>query len=758
MARKDSLSILCLAVMLLGMLSPRAQAADPVRSFDGSNDQLRVRVTPASNIIGAVTVAALIRPDSVTEEDELVGLHTAGGSASGYGFLIGTGNVLGLSNGVEAGYSQSSPLVDNEWQLVVVTKASGAAVPRFHVYRFGTQSWTHKDGTKAVANASSVSAGTVRFATRQNSAYYDGDLAAAALYAYRLSDAEVERLAYDYYEWLGLEPGSAWIFNQADLTHPVLDETERGANELVDDTVDTEVITGQSPLSADPDDAIFLGNFSSGDLSPWWEEQEEGPGAMATIASGSLPPGERFYGHFALSGGDIRAEVASGCRLYEGSDVYVRFLARLGNEFPAEESESVWGSLIWQLHQHGSVESPPIALHVNGAEPGYFALREGSGKLWWHGPEIDEGVWHEFIIRVNHSQNSTVGFAELWFDGQQQTMTNGELRYYGKTLLDEYNYPKAGYYRDDDTTDSGEVDIAGYRISRSFPPFKLRYSPTFNSSFGSAGSGDGQFSFPSGIAADGQGNVWVVDTANNRVQKFDSTGKYLAKFGSNGSGDGQFKNPGGIAVDSQGNIWIADSGNNRLQKFDPTGKYLSKFGSSGSGNGQFNFPAGIAIDAQGNIWVVDAANNRIQKFNSKGEYQSQFGSSGAGNGQFSFPTSVAIDAAGSLWVTDWGNNRLQKFDSGGKQLDEFGSFGSGLGQFKSPASVAIDAQDSIWVIDAENNRAQKFSADGEFLTKFGAKGSGTGQLSSPRGIAIDPQGSLWITDFNNNRVQKWTNG
>jgi DNA-binding beta-propeller fold protein YncE len=685
-----------------------------------------------------------------------VGLHNSGGSASGYGFLIGTGNVLGLSNGVGTAYSQSSPLVNNEWQLAVVTKAAGTAIPRFHVYRFGSQTWTHKDGTGTLGNAGSVAGGTVRFGARQNTAYYDGALGAAALYPRTLSDSDVERLTYDYFEWLGLEPGGMWIFNQADITHPVIDETGREANELAEDNESTEVIA-ESPLSGDPNDTIFSGDFSFGELSPWWEEQEVGLGAEASIADESPPPGERFYGHFKLDGGDIRAEVYSGLRLYEGSDLYFRFLARLDGEFPAEEDEETWGELIWQLHQSESTESPPIALHINGSNPGYFALREGSGKVWWHGPEIDYDVWHEFVIRVNHSQNSAVGFVELWLDGEPQTMTNGEPRYYGKTLLDEFNYPKVGYYRDDGMTSTGEVDIAGYRISRGTTPFKLRYSPTFNASFGAKGSGDGQFSFPSGIAADAQGNVWVVDTANNRVQKFDSTGKYLSKFGSGGTSDGQFKNPSGIAIDAQGDIWIADSGNNRLQKFDSTGKYLSKFGSSGSGNGQFNFPAGIAIDPLGNIWIADAENDRIQKFNSKGEYQSKFGSSGSGKEQLDFPTSVAIDAEGALWVTDWNNDRLQRFDPTGKHLAQLGTSGSVVGQLNAPAAVVVDGQGNLWVTDAENNRIQKFSPDGEYLTKFGVKGSSSGQLSSPRGIAIDPQGGLWVTDFNNNRIQRWDN-
>ena len=95
----------------------------------------------------------------------------------------------------------------------------------------------------------------------------------------------------------------------------------------------------------------------------------------------------------------------------------------------------------------------------------------------------------------------------------------------------------------------------------------------FRFKFGSFGSGDGQFNFPEGIAVDSSGNIYVADTSNNRVQKFNSVGAFQLKFGANGgdgtagSGDGQFSSPRNIALDSSGNIYVADSSNHRVQKF-----------------------------------------------------------------------------------------------------------------------------------------------------------------------------------------------
>lgn len=93
--------------------------------------------------------------------------------------------------------------------------------------------------------------------------------------------------------------------------------------------------------------------------------------------------------------------------------------------------------------------------------------------------------------------------------------------------------------------------------------------PVFALKWGSSGSGEGQFDSPFGVAVDGSGNVYVVDTYNHRIQKFDTYGAFLAKWGSQGSGDGQFDGPVGVAVDSSGNVYVTDTGNSRIQKFSP---------------------------------------------------------------------------------------------------------------------------------------------------------------------------------------------
>ncbi|MCA1724675.1 MAG: hypothetical protein LC748_10590, partial [Thermomicrobia bacterium] len=127
---------------------------------------------------------------------------------------------------------------------------------------------------------------------------------------------------------------------------------------------------------------------------------------------------------------------------------------------------------------------------------------------------------------------------------------------------------------------------------------------------------------PQGVAVDAQGNVYVADTDNHRIQKYDNTGRFLSRWGSPGNGDGQLKSPHALIVDSQGSIFVADTDNFRIQKFDASGRFLLKWGSKGAGDGQLDSliegPQGIATDGSGNIYVCDAGGNRVQKFDGNG--------------------------------------------------------------------------------------------------------------------------------------------
>jgi M6 family metalloprotease-like protein len=264
-------------------------------------------------------------------------------------------------------------------------------------------------------------------------------------------------------------------------------------------------------------------------------------------------------------------------------------------------------------------------------------------------------------------------------------------------------------------------------------------------------SGDGQFLFPSDVAVDSLGNMIVADNNNHRVQKLDSSGSFLFKLGASGGdgtsgdGDGEFWFPFGVATDSANNIYVTDTTNSRIEKFDSSGNFIGWLGfcNSGSdcnlgnstsmgfsctaatcsppigstGDGHFNGPKGIAIDSSDKIYVADTSNHRVQVFDSSGNFLSKFGSSGSGDGQFNSPIAIATDNS-EIFVADTGNNRVQVFNSAGVFQLKFGSMGSGDGQFDSPEGIEVDSLNNIFVSDKNNLRVQKFNSTGGFVSKI----------------------------------------
>jgi tripartite motif-containing protein 71 len=262
----------------------------------------------------------------------------------------------------------------------------------------------------------------------------------------------------------------------------------------------------------------------------------------------------------------------------------------------------------------------------------------------------------------------------------------------------------------------------------------------YGSQFGSKGSGNGQFNLPIAPAVDGNGNVWVTDFYNNRVQKFSASGQFIAAYGSYGTGNGQFKEPGALDINqSTGNVYISDYGNNRIEELSSTGAFVRAFGSLGSGSGQL---------------VADKRNNRIEEFSSTGTFIATYDSLGTGNGQFKEPVDLTF-SGGNVYVVDSGNNRVQELSTSGAYIGQFGTEGANSGQFKSAEAIAADATGNLDVIDAGNSRIEEFAANGTFLATFGSSGTGEGQLNRPIGLAINAAGDVYVADAGNNRVVMW---
>ena len=278
--------------------------------------------------------------------------------------------------------------------------------------------------------------------------------------------------------------------------------------------------------------------------------------------------------------------------------------------------------------------------------------------------------------------------------------------------------------------------------------------------WGSSGAGNGQFQQPTGVAVDGSGNVYVADSGNKRIQKFDNNGNYVTQWGSYGSGNGQFFYPCAVAVGGTGNVYVADTVNNRIQKFDSAGAYLAQWGSNGSGDGQFAQPDGVAVDGAGNVYVADTDNNRIQKFDSAGRYVAKWpspGRMGENMPNLTGPRGVAVDAAGNNYVADTMNYRVQRFDANGVYLGQWRRYGRDASRFHHPYSMAVDTAGNVYVADGNRDRIEKFNANGEHLERWCVKGSGPGN-ATPLGVAVDGSGNVFVADSANNCVVKFSPG
>ena len=162
-----------------------------------------------------------------------------------------------------------------------------------------------------------------------------------------------------------------------------------------------------------------------------------------------------------------------------------------------------------------------------------------------------------------------------------------------------------------------------------------------------------------GLAVDGSGNIYV--TAKDIVLKFNSAGELITSFGSTGTGDGQFNlkcqnnpafNCGAVAVDRNGNIYVADSSNSRVEKFDPDGHFLAAIGTKGPGEGQMLNPIDIAVDSQGNIYIVDDVNLGVRKYAADGHFVANLAGGANSAVQVTEPVGIAVDSSDNVYVVD----------------------------------------------------------------------------------------------------------
>ena len=193
---------------------------------------------------------------------------------------------------------------------------------------------------------------------------------------------------------------------------------------------------------------------------------------------------------------------------------------------------------------------------------------------------------------------------------------------------------------------------------------------------------------PSGIVVTGD-VMYVVEHRCNRIQKLTLKGDFLDSFGSVGSGEGQFRSPWGICIGPNGRIFVADYGNNRIQVFhkDATFSHMINDKTSGNEGIPMKCPAGITFDISGLIHVTSTTSNIVTVFSPEGQYIRQYGQS-----HLSRPHGIAIDSAGQCLVTNYNGKSLAIFNQHGHYIHS-------IRQFKKPIDVVVSIDSSVWIVD-----------------------------------------------------------
>jgi DNA-binding beta-propeller fold protein YncE len=256
----------------------------------------------------------------------------------------------------------------------------------------------------------------------------------------------------------------------------------------------------------------------------------------------------------------------------------------------------------------------------------------------------------------------------------------------------------------------------------------------------------GGINSPWGVATTCRGEVVVTEWGRHCVSVYSPSGDNVQSFGTKGSGLGQFEHPYGVAVDGVGNILVADCGNRRIQKFD---QFFTPVHTGDSGLLQVIKPTGIAFNTFNNkVYVVDTGSSNVIMLNSDLTLSGTFG-----NGLFVSPYGIACDRTGKVYVTDSQNHCIHIFTPKGEHLGMFGRRGQGRGELDKPFGVTVDSSGMVYVSEWGSHRVSVFNSEGRFVTSFGKRGEGPGEFEHPRGLAVDDCGVVYVCDRKNGHVQ-----
>lgn len=386
-------------------------------------------------------------------------------------------------------------------------------------------------------------------------------------------------------------------------------------------------------------------------------------------------------------------------------------------------------------------------------------------RLWWPNQDYYNLTW-ERVWNAIRDPKIRAGIFDIWLnrDYAQYAQATGS-----RSLTLETWDPAEKirlYIRKDIASRIWDLGLAPAAVVEEKDPYEsAKVAVIPDQVIGGPGKEPGQFDAPRAIALAGDGSLYIADSRNHRIQHLAQDGTVIETWGSFADvaqGDapgGTFYEPWGVAVSPDGSVFVTDTWNHRVQKFDAQGKFLLQWGYFGQAEKPDAFwgPRGIYVDQGGNVFVADTGNKRIVVFDEYGGYITQFGSYGLEAGQFDEPVGVWGDAQGLVYVADTWNQRVQVFDA-----DESGTIyqvvnswdvNAWKGQsLENKPFITVGPQGSIYIVDPEGYRVLVFNPDGTILKTWGEYSPDADGFGLASGIAVDADNGVWVSDGANMRL------
>ncbi len=258
-----------------------------------------------------------------------------------------------------------------------------------------------------------------------------------------------------------------------------------------------------------------------------------------------------------------------------------------------------------------------------------------------------------------------------------------------------------------------------------------------------------KISEPYGLTSDLANNVYLVDSGNDRLIKFDSDLNPVEDAGGYGSSDGLLNSPTHISLGSNLNLYVSDGGNQRISIFDTRLNYARQVRMIDQDDpSKFGFATGLRVNEYGEIWVADRDKSRIWLFSNIGSLDRSIGGIESAGDYLLNPAGMASDDRGRVYVCDKGNHDIKIYDNFGISLRSFGA-----DYVKSPSGIAFDNHDNIWVADADRPGIFCFNQNGDMIYSVEKTGLGVNySLKEPVDLTILSDNRLIVSDFGKNRL------